>query len=136
SSEVNKLVKKYGRFITLRFCLLTMLIGLAMTLASQLPLIVLGIAIFTCGFFGTHTSASTWVGQHAHTAKAQAAALYLFFYYLGSSISGTAGGFFWTDAGWKGVTGFIAILLVGALGLTTVLSRLSSAAEPAITVRS
>ncbi|MDD2468439.1 MAG: MFS transporter, partial [Desulfobulbus sp.] len=42
SSEVNKLVKKYGRFITLRFCLLTMLIGLAMTLASQLPLIVLG----------------------------------------------------------------------------------------------
>ena len=123
SSAVNKMVKKYGRFLTIRFCLLTMIVGLAMTLASQLPLIVVGIAVFTCGFFGTHTSASTWVGQHAQTAKAQAAALYLFFYYLGSSISGTAGGFFWTGAGWRGVTGFIAILLCTALGLTAVLAK-------------
>lgn len=129
SSAVNRLVKKFGRFLTIRFCLLTMIIGLAMTLASQLFLVVLGIAIFTCGFFGTHTSASTWVGQQAKTAKAQAAALYLFFYYLGSSVSGTAGGFCWTGAGWQGVAGFIAVLLMGALALTTVLAQLARKRE-------
>lgn len=129
SSAVNKLVKKFGRFLTIRFCLLTMIIGLAMTLAGQLFLVVLGIAIFTCGFFGTHTSASTWVGQQAKTAKAQAAALYLFFYYLGSSVSGTAGGFCWTGAGWQGVAGFIAVLLMGALALTTVLAQLARKRE-------
>ncbi len=129
SSAVNRLAKKYGRFSTLRLCLLTMLVGLFMTLAGNLFLIVLGIAVFTCGFFGAHTSASTWVGQHAHTAKAQAAALYLFFYYLGSSISGTAGGFCWTGGGWAGVTAFIGILLLGALGLTTVLTRVSPSVE-------
>ncbi|MGD9950673.1 MAG: MFS transporter [Desulfobulbus sp.] len=137
SSAVNKLVKKWGRFATIRCCLLTMIIGLVLTLASQLIIVVFGIALFTCGFFGTHTSASTWVGQHAKTAKAQAAALYLFFYYLGSSISGTIGGFCWTDAGWGGVTGFIGLLLIFALGLTTVLARLISPAdEPALTARS
>jgi len=137
SSAVNKLVKKHGRPSTIRFCLVTMLVGLLMTLASHLFFIVVGIAIFTCGFFGTHTSASTWVGQHAQTAKAQAAALYLFFYYLGSSISGTAGGFCWTGAGWPGVTVFIGLLLAGALGLTWVLTRLSHAIEEvALAVRS
>nr|WP_321468044.1 MFS transporter [uncultured Desulfobulbus sp.] len=136
SSAVNKLVKRHGRFFTIRFCLLTMLVGLLMTLASHLLFIVLGIAVFTCGFFGTHTCASTWVGQHAQTAKAQAAALYLFFYYLGSSVSGTAGGFFWAGAGWKGVTGFIGILLLGALGLTTILARREDTVkEPALAAK-
>lgn len=135
SSAVNKLVKRYGRFVTLRCCLMTMIVGLAMTLASHLLVIVVGIAVFTCGFFGTHTCASTWVGQQARTAKAQAAALYLFFYYLGSSISGTAGGFCWTGAGWQGVAGFIGFLLLGALGLTTVLARIPSGKkDPALTV--
>lgn len=136
SSAVNKLVKQHGRSFTLRFCLLTMLVGLFITLAGQLLFIVIGIAVFTCGFFGTHTCASTWVGQHAQTAKAQAAALYLFFYYLGSSISGTAGGFCWTEAGWKGITGFISLLLLGALGLTTMLARQESTVkEPVLPVR-
>ncbi|MBM9616349.1 MFS transporter [Desulfobulbus rhabdoformis] len=126
SSVVNKMVKRYGRFTTLRSCLITMLLGLVITLSAQLFAIIFGIALFTCGFFGAHTSGSTWVGQHAQTAKAQAAALYLFFYYLGSSISGTVGGFCWTGGGWMGVTLFIAVLLVIASGLTLVLARLGN----------
>jgi MFS transporter, YNFM family, putative membrane transport protein len=41
--------------------------------------------------------------------------LYLFCYYLGSSLAGTLGGLFWHKFGWPGVGGFIAVLLV--LGL-------------------
>jgi MFS transporter, YNFM family, putative membrane transport protein len=71
----------------------------------------------TFGFFGGHSVASTWVGLRAHRAKAQAAALYLFFYYMGSSLAGSAGGLFWERWRWPGVTGFVAAMLVTAVGL-------------------
>lgn len=124
SSTVGKLEQRFGQFLTIRGCLLTMVSGVAITITSPLPLVVLGIAIFTCGFFGTHTVASTWVGRRAKSAKAQAAALYLFFYYLGASICGTVGGFCWVAAGWHGVAGFLIAMLLVALGLTAVLARL------------
>jgi YNFM family putative membrane transporter len=73
------------------------------------------VALFTCGFFSTHTIASSWVGRRASTAKAQAASLYLFFYYFGSSISGTVGGLFWVRFGWTGVALMIGLLLLSAL---------------------
>jgi YNFM family putative membrane transporter len=50
------------------------------------------------------------VSRRAQSAKAQAASLYLFFYYLGSSISGTLGGVFWSRHGWAGVTLMIVML--------------------------
>jgi len=129
SSAVSQLVDRFGRFFTVRVCVATMLAGLVLTLVKALPLVVLGIAIFTCGFFGAHTASSTWVGRHAKTAKAQAAALYLFFYYLGASISGTVGGFCWVGAGWPGVVGFIGLLLLAALAFTMALARLSAGLE-------
>ncbi|MGL4119233.1 MFS transporter, partial [Escherichia coli] len=45
----------------------------------------------------------------------QASSLYLFSYYLGSSIAGTLGGVFWHNYGWNGVGAFIALMLVIAL---------------------
>ena len=62
----------------------------------HLLLILAGIVAVTFGFFGGHSIASSWVGSRAVTAKAQASALYLFCYYLGSSAIGTLGGVFWT----------------------------------------
>jgi YNFM family putative membrane transporter len=59
--------------------------------------------------------ASSWVGLHAHHAKAQAAALYLFFYYIGSSVAGAVGGFFWGAWRWTGVAEFVAAMLIVAL---------------------
>jgi YNFM family putative membrane transporter len=86
-----------------------------LTAASPLPLVILGIAIATIGFFGGHSVASSWVGRRARTDRGQATALYLFFYYLGSSLLGSAGGFAWTHAGWSGVTAFTSFLILVAL---------------------
>jgi YNFM family putative membrane transporter len=72
----------------------------------------------TIGFFASHSVASSWVGIRARTGKAQASALYLFFYYMGASIAGSIGGFFWTAYAWNGVVGFLVVLLAIALGLT------------------
>ncbi len=119
SSAMGRLVNRFGRRPLIRVGLGAMALGTVITLAAPLPLIVVGIALFTCGFFGAHSVASSWVGRHAQTAKAQASSLYLFFYYLGSSISGTAGGFCWTHVGWNGVAGLIGLLLAMALIITT-----------------
>jgi YNFM family putative membrane transporter len=87
-----------------------MLVGLALTLSERLLPVAAGIAIFTFGFFGAHSIASSWVGRRAQQARAQASALYLSAYYLGGSLAGWLGGLFWADDGWPGVA-----LLVGAL---------------------
>ncbi|MGX2009172.1 MFS transporter, partial [Enterobacter asburiae] len=56
-----------------------------------------------------------WIGPRARRARGQASSLYLFSYYLGSSIAGTLGGVFWHNYGWNGVGGFIALMLMAAL---------------------
>ena len=109
----------------------TMILGALVTLSQDVSTIVVGIALFTCGFFGSHTIASSWVGSRARTARAQAASLYLFSYYLGSSVSGTAGGLFWASFGWVGVVGLILALLGAGLCCVKRLCKMSEIARAA-----
>lgn len=104
-------------------CAIT-LAGVGLTLAQALPAIVAGVAVLTFGFFGAHSVASSWVGLRARHSKGQASALYLFFYYFGSSIVGYCGGFFWSAWGWPGVAAFIGSLLSIALLISLRLSKL------------
>ena len=97
--------------------------GTALTEARALPLVIGGIALVTIGFFGAHSIASAWVGRRARGNRGQAAALYLFFYYMGSSVLGSAGGFAWSHAGWAGVTLFCLALGSIALALGVLLVR-------------
>lgn len=124
SGVVGSLIHRFGRPLMIRMTLWTMLAGTLITLFEPLPVIVAGVGIFTCGFFCAHAIASSWVGRRALTARAQASSLYLFSYYLGSSISGTVGGLFWQHFGWNGVAAMIALLTVAALGVAGVLLRL------------
>jgi YNFM family putative membrane transporter len=101
-----------------------MLAGLALTMLSPLPVVIIGMLIFTFGFFGAHSVASSWIGRRALKAKGQASSLYLFSYYAGSSIAGTAGGVFWHMAGWNGIGLFISALLVVALLVALKLAKL------------
>jgi YNFM family putative membrane transporter len=86
--------------------------------------ILAGMAIFTFGFFGAHSVASSWIGRRAQRAKGQASSLYLFSYYVGSSLAGTLGGLFWHLYGWEGVGLFIGSLLVVAVLVSLHLARL------------
>ena len=106
---------RYGRGPVMLFSTGVMLFGLIMTLFTSLWLIFAGMLLFSAGFFAAHSVASSWIGPRAKRAKGQASSLYLFSYYLGSSIAGTLGGVFWHSYGWNGVGGFIALMLVLAL---------------------
>ncbi len=111
SSVLGSLVNRYGRGRILLCSLATMATGLLITLTAPLASVICGIVVFTIGFFGTHAIASAWVGQQVNRARAQASSLYLFSYYLGSSISGTVGGFFYHRWDWNGVV----ILILGLI---------------------
>lgn len=130
SSMMGKLLQRFGRRFMIRLSLAIMLLGIIFTMAESLLWIVSGVALFTCGFFGVHTIASGWVGRRAATANAQASSLYLFFYYLGSSISGTVGGLFWLNFGWSGITALISTLLLLALIAAEILSAIESRTSP------
>ena len=129
SGVVGTLLNRFGRNFMIRLTLSTMLVGTLLTLGHSLLLIVLGVGIFTCGFFTAHAIASSWVGRRARTAKAQASSLYLFSYYLGSSISGTIGGIFWMQYGWNGVAMMITLLLLAAFAVAAILLRLPGELE-------
>jgi YNFM family putative membrane transporter len=115
SAWMGRLADGLGRGRVLWIGMSIMLCGVGMTLASSLGVIVTGMAVLTFGFFGAHSIASGWVGQRALTARAQASALYLLCYYLGSSIGGSAGGLAYSYAGWPGLVAMVAGLLILAL---------------------
>ncbi len=119
------LVNRFGRAPLLRISLWAMVGGALLTLSAELTLMIMGVTIFTGGFFGAHTVASSWVGCQAETSRAQASALYLFFYYLGSSVAGTAGGVCWSHGGWPVVVGLIVVLLALALAVSCFLPGFS-----------
>jgi YNFM family putative membrane transporter len=124
SGVIGSLIHRFGRPFMIRLSLSVMLGGTVITLSGSLPVIVVGVGVFTCGFFSAHAIASSWVGRRARTAKAQASSLYLFSYYLGSSISGTVGGLFWVNFGWNGVAAMIALLTLAAFGVAALLLRM------------
>ncbi len=120
----GKLADRYGRKGVLWVVLSLMLGGLVLTLSDWLPLVVAGLALFTFAFFASHSMTSSWVGRRARGA-ALASALYLFFYYLGSSVIGWAAGVLWARAGWAGVVGLLAACLACAVAIALHLRRLT-----------
>jgi len=124
SAWIGELAGRLGRRRVLWAMIVIMLAGVGLTLFHHLAFVLAGIVAVTFGFFGGHSIASSWVGSRALTAKAQASALYLFCYYLGSSAIGTLGGVFWTHGGWPGVTGLVAVLLLAALAIALWLTAL------------
>ncbi|MGN6374287.1 MAG: MFS transporter [Sphingomonas sp.] len=123
SARFGALAGKLGRRKVLWLPIVLLIAGVAATGLAPLWLVVTGIALVTIGFFGAHSIASAWVGRRAAANRGQAAALYLFFYYLGSSVLGSAGGIAWTRAGWAGVSGFCAVLALAALAIGLWLTR-------------
>jgi YNFM family putative membrane transporter len=115
SPKAGAMTAKFGRGPVMIFSTAVMLLGLVLTVFSPLAIIFIGMLLFSAGFFAAHSVASGWIGPRAKRAKGQASSLYLFSYYLGSSIAGTLGGIFWHAFGWGGVASFICSLLVIAL---------------------
>ena len=103
---------QYGRAKVLPFLLFSMMVGLFITLIPLLWAILLGLTIFTFSFFAAHSTASSWVSVQAVQYRAVASSLYLFCYYIGSSLLGSSGGLVWEHFGWIGINLSVGVVLV------------------------
>ncbi len=123
SAWVGDLAGRLGRQRVFPALVALIAVGTAVTLSAGIPLVLSGMAILTFAFYGAHTVASAWVGVAAGTARAQAASLYLFSYYTGSSVIGWLGGVAFVHAGWTGVVELSGGVLAVALALSAALAR-------------
>jgi YNFM family putative membrane transporter len=124
STWMGGLADRFGRRRMLWINIAILLVGVELTRMAALASVVLGIATATFGFFGAHSVASSWVSRRATAAKAQAASLYLFFYYAGSALVGSLGGLAWTSGGWPGVVNLLSLMQGAALLIALRLSFL------------
>ncbi|WP_350279414.1 MFS transporter [Kribbella sp. HUAS MG21] len=129
SATAGTLADRYGRRAVVPIGCLITLAGVAITLAAPLPLIVLGLAVMTAGFFAVHGVASGWVPARAHASgvgTGQASSMYLFAFYLGSSVFGGLAGTAWSHAQWIGVAAEAGVLFVVTLVLALLLRNVPS----------
>ena len=103
--------RRWGRHGVLPWMLILMMIGISLMFSQSLWFVSVGLLIFTFAFFAGHSTASSWVTVQALQYKAVASSLYLFSYYLGSSLLGSLSGVVWEYFQWNGLLIFIALLL-------------------------
>ncbi len=131
SMWAGKLADRLGRRNVLWLVLGVMVGGLLVTLHDSVVAVVLGVGLATFGFFASHSVASSWVGRRARPPQALASGIYLFSYYVGSSVIGWGTGYVWEHWGWNGVVGVLAALLGVAMLIALRLRSLVPAASTA-----
>jgi YNFM family putative membrane transporter len=129
SSLGGLLADRFNRRLVIAFGFVIALAGIVLTLSPMLPIVILGISLLTAGFFVAHSATSGAVGANAGDAKGHASSLYLFFYYMGSSITGSVGGLAFEHGGWMGVVSLTAFCAVLAFWLALSLKGPAEAME-------
>lgn len=133
SIVAGRFAERFGRRAVVPIGFLVTIAGVLLTLASPLWLFVTGLAVVTVGFFIVHGVASGWVVARAYLGSRStgaASAMYLFSYYLGSSVLGSLSGTAWHHGGWTALA--VGALVTLALGLliAVLLRRTAVFAQP------
>jgi MFS transporter, YNFM family, putative membrane transport protein len=96
--------------------------GLLLTLTRPLPLIVVGLALFSSGIFIFQAVGTVQTGIVAGKARSSAAGLYVTFYYVGGSLGAIVTGWTWVADGWRSCV----LLLIGISAIGLVMGFVSS----------
>jgi YNFM family putative membrane transporter len=130
SMWAGKLADRLGRRNVLWLFMGVMVAGLLVTLVDSVSAIVLGVGLATFGFFASHSVTSSWVGRRARPPQALASGIYLFCYYVGSSVVGWFTGYVWVGWGWNGVVAVLGALLGLGMAIALRLRRLAPITVP------
>lgn len=131
SAQSGRIALRRGRFAVLLGSAIVMLGGLLLTGIPALAAVIVGLLLFTAGFFAAHAMASSWVPVLVRTGRAQASSLYNLAYYGGSSLFGWAVGLAFQDAGWWGVILAVGVLVLAAMCIAVVALRREPSGHPA-----
>jgi MFS transporter, YNFM family, putative membrane transport protein len=96
------------------------MIGVVLTLAPSLPIVILGLTMLSSGVFVAQTASQSHLRVASPSqARVTAAGLYLTCYYLGGTAAGSVPGLFWNLGKWPACVAFI--LAMQAIALTIAL---------------
>ena len=120
--QAGRFLDRFGfRHTTILYCAM-MIAGLLCTVVKSLPIVIVGLAIFSSGVFVAQAAATVQTGAIAGRARSSAAGLYVTFYYLGGTVGATLTDSFWRWKGWPG-----CVLLLGTVSLVSLwLARICS----------
>lgn len=97
------------------------IIGVLLTLAPSLPVIIAGLALLSSGVFIAQTASSTNLRVAAPSgARVTAAGIYITCYYLGGTAAGVLPGAFWSLGKWPGCVAFIVLMQLVALAIALI----------------
>ena len=96
------------------------IVGILLTLAHSLPVVMLGLALCCTGVFIGNSAGASYVGQVAREARAAAVGLYVTFYYTGGSFGSAVPGSFWNRGHWPACVALIAAVQVLTIVLALV----------------
>lgn len=109
SPWAGAIASRIGRFPVLLTSIAVMAAGAGLMLVPVAVVVLIGLLLFTAGFFGAHAVASGWTPVAVDPAsRAQASSLYYFAYYAGSSLFGWMLGLVFGSVSWGW---FVAVVM-------------------------
>jgi len=110
-------VARFGRRHFMVRAIALWIVGIALTLAPSLPLIILGLAISAgCGLICQSVSTG-YVTITAKAGRSSAVGLYVTSFYIGGSFGAAVGGLAWTLGGWPACVALVVAMLLTMAGI-------------------
>ena len=117
----GRAIARFGRKRYMVAIIMLWIVGIWLTLAPPLPVIVLGLALCAgCGLI-CQTVSTGYVTVTAKTGRSSAVGLYVTSFYIGGSFGAAGGGIAWTFGGWGACAAMVSIMLLvmaAIVGLT------------------
>lgn len=126
------LITRVGLRAGIAGAIMCSIVGVLLTLAPSLPLVILGLTLLSSGVFISQTASQSHLRVAAPPGtRVTAAGLYLTCYYLGGTAAGVVPGAFWALGKWPACVVFIVAMQLVALTIALIGWRTPTAAAVA-----
>jgi len=125
----GKLSNRIGNGTTMALGAVVFAGSIGATLIKSLFAILVGLMGVCAGFFAIHAAAAGSLNRRVTSSRGRANSLYVLFYYLGGATGITLSGYAYLHAGWPGVAGLGAAMLLVPL-VTGLLERARDCCKP------
>jgi MFS transporter, YNFM family, putative membrane transport protein len=118
------LITRVGLRAGIAGAIICSMVGVLLTLAPSLPIVILGLTLLSSGVFIAQTASQSHLRVASPPGvRVTAAGLYLTCYYLGGTAAGTIPGIFWALGKWPACVAFIVFMQAVALTIALVFWR-------------
>ena len=96
----SSLIAKYGAARMVRVAVMISMMGVLMTLAAPISLVIVALAVMSTGVFITQSATITYIAVNVKEGRSLASGLYYMAYYIGGSIGAWACGLAYVQGNW------------------------------------